>query len=286
MQFFTRCLVALALSGVLSAAHATELGEKSLLILKTYTTSHSAGTLELKRSNSFRTMLTEQLLSREAGEVEIEYDLPPALKGNHETMDWMFPLRLRKDARNDVKLLNRADLERRRAAWLQQYPKYQALCQQTHLHWPSVFIYCDIEDAMAFVAEFDFWFSDTFYVQEWREPGSLDVERFDFMGKNSDGFHILKASFDYSPKWLRDWEASRIVALNKSRGREGPTYEEQKENLNDRSYAGILDVYFTTDDNYRIITRAKVSSIIESDAAGNQMKRRNRNTLLERRPMP
>lgn len=232
------------------------------------------------RSNS-TSALIERVLTKTDSAIELEYRLPLDSEGRAGPIEWMFPVRVRKNAAGESEVLNRAELLARRDTWLEQAPQFKSVCGQSIFTWTAVQIYCEVEDALAIISSFDLWIGRLNDGQMWHEPGTVSSEPLRLLDKRPDGDHY-EVSMDLDPEALRRADAEANVSVAMMTGKPAPTLEEAMRDLGDVSYAGTLVLEFKTDAVGALTERTWRREITQVDVVGQTTSGVNTTTIRRR----
>lgn len=283
MPFLRKTLTVLLLLTCLSTAQAQspEVGSENLVGSKSQTVStRPNGSGE---SNS-RNALVERVLAKTEGTIELEYRLPPGSEGRAGPVEWMFPVRVRKDAVGEIEVLNRADLLARRDTWLDEAPQFRSVCGQSIFTWTAIQIYCEVEDALNIIASFDLWVGSLNAGQMWHEPGTVTSQPLKLVDNGPDG-QRYEVTLDLDPGVLRRADAEVKISVAMMTGKPTPTLEEALRELDGTSYEGTLVLGFQTDALGALTERTWLREITQVDVLG-QITSRQTTTTVQRSPMP
>ncbi len=124
--------------------------------------------------------IIERTVRIRADGLELEYDLPKSASTDERARSWQFPARILKLSSGEVRLLNEAELEMRRDAWLKAARLRRDACGHWIFTWNAFRIECDPQSVIGAIQAFDLTslqLSDGGLYQDGEARGSGGVVR-------------------------------------------------------------------------------------------------------------
>lgn len=270
-----RWATAALLVAVLTAGRAAA-GER-WLVIRTMSTA-SQGSDGSRSDATHRDALLERVLAVQPDGLELEYDLPPDATPAERERTWQLPVRVLRPADGPARLLNRADLDQRLAAWLARAGLTRAACGHWLFTWTAIRIECDPQSAVDLVASFDLR-------QPALRPGALIRDR-EAAAPGTLSVAVgggLMARLMIDPGRIRRSQAEADVAAAEI-GRKPLALADALRARAGELVAGTVTVTFQTDTGGAVRRRTRLVEL--STGSGATARRTTSTETVERRAVP
>ena len=268
----SRCMTCLRMLAVaaasflfgLGAAAAPPLPGQEHEIVRRYETSRE-GSDGSSGSSSGQTSIVERVIAVRDDGVELEYNLPGETTPEERRRQWMLPVRVFKPATGAMELLNRAELETRRDAWLAAAKWTSDVCGRWIFTWNAFRIECDPDAALETIAAYDITSAEIGEGVPYRVAEATVAATLIRTASGPDG-ETFRALFQVDPEAVRRERAEADIAVGELM-RKPVTLEAALAKRANESVSGTITVTIEVDAAGDVRQRTKVAKIetIEPD---------------------
>lgn len=206
-------------------------------------------------SSSGHTTILERVTEIRADGLELEYDFPSDTSEGDRSREWQFPARIFRPFSGTPQLLNRADLEARRDAWLRKWKIDPGVCGSWYFTWNAFKVECDPQSIVAGLEEYNLWMFGLDEGVPYRTPQALEAAPLKRVpGSNPPTF---VAEFTVDPDKLRQERAEADVVFSQITGKPRPLEETLRARSSEK-ISGTIAVTFYTDGSGQVQQRTEL----------------------------
>ena len=231
-------------------------------------------------SQGHNTLVERVIAVRDDG-VEVEFDLPEEdMRAEVRARIWQYPARVLRPPQGPLRLLNRAELEGRVAAWLKRAKLPREACGRWYFTWNAFQIECDPETVIQALAELDRWPDELRDGASYHEPGARSPAALTRKAPTSDP-PVFVLEMEIDPEAARRDRERGDAALAEILGEAEAARSDVQARSGER-ISGTITMTFETDAAGRMRRRTKVTEL-QVEAADGRREPRTVTETVERR---
>jgi hypothetical protein len=248
-------------------------------ILSEYATKHSDSEGGSGSSHG-RNMLVERVVAVRDDGVEVEVDLPAEVPKKDRARIWQYPARILRPQKGPIQLLNRAELERRVAAWLKRAKLPREACGQWYFSWNAFQIECDPDVVIQSLAALDRWPDELREGAPYQEPGARGPAALTRKPSAPDRA-VFTVEMEVDPEAVRLDRARSDAVVAEIMGKEAELRPEAEARAPER-ISGTVTITFETDAAGLMRRRTTVTEL-EIEAPDGKLENETVTDTIERR---
>jgi len=216
-------------------------------------------------SSSGHTTIVERVIGVRPDGLELEYDFPSDATEEDRSREWQFPARIFRPHTGTPQLLNRAELEARRDAWLQRWKIDRASCGSWYFTWNAFKVECDPQSVIASMEEYNLWFAGLSEGSPYRAPQARESAPLKILTGSEPASFVAEMTVD-PDKWRRE-RAEADVVVSQIMGKP-QTLEDALRARSGDQVSGTIKVTLDTDGSGQIRQRTEVVKLTIQGADG------------------
>lgn len=272
-------IVALALALAIEAP-SPKVGER-VEIIRRASTENSSTDGSIGSSSDVDTVMEQVLEVRTDGVVYL-LDVPLSAEQEERASQWQLPARILRAPDGKLTLLNRAELEKRRDAWLKAANWDARVCGKTIFTWNAFKIECDPESALSIFKAFDLHFTE---IRDGASYADSQAGRAGPLRKVSDGpaGAVYDAEMAIDAEIVRNGDVETDIVVAEISGKP-ITPEEARNRHKADAISGTMTIRFEADESGLVWRRTRKSLIIKKTSEASSTTKTTE--TIERRAIP
>jgi hypothetical protein len=232
-------------------------------------------------SSSGHTTIVERVIGVRSDGLELEYDFPKDATEEDRSREWQFPARIFRPISGTPQLLNRADLEVRRDAWLKRWKIDRGACGSWYFTWNAFKVECDPQSVIASLEEYNLWVADLSEGMPYRTPQAREAAPLKRVAGSNPASFVAELVVD--PDKLRQEQAEADVIVAQMLGKP-KTLDEALRARSSEAVSGTITVTINTDGSGQVRQRAELVKLTIKSPDG-KVETKSRTETVERRKL-